>query len=63
MTQAAKRGEIYHLWWHPHNFGVNQTENLAGLETILKHYATLEKSFEMKSKTMAEVTPETEPIG
>lgn len=20
---AAQEGLIYHLWWHPHNFGVN----------------------------------------
>lgn len=23
MTCAAKNGEAYHLWWHPHNFGSN----------------------------------------
>lgn len=26
MTYAAKHKQIYHLWWHPHNFGI-QTEN------------------------------------
>ena len=23
MTHAAKKGLVYHLWWHPHNFGIN----------------------------------------
>ena len=23
IIQAAKAGEIYHLWWHPHNFGID----------------------------------------
>src|SRR5205823_6589952 len=28
MTDAAKRGRVYHLWWHPHNFGMHLAENL-----------------------------------
>jgi hypothetical protein len=28
MTHAAKRGEIFHLWWHPHNVSVDQEKTL-----------------------------------
>jgi hypothetical protein len=38
MTSAAKNNEIYHLWWHPHNFGNNPDENLSVLKKILQHY-------------------------
>lgn len=54
MTHAAKRGEVFHLWWHPHNFGVNQDENLKVLQNILKHFAYLQTTYRMESCTMAE---------
>lgn len=52
MTQAAKSGENYHLWWHPHNFGADVSANLAGLKTILEHFDTLRQSYCMQSVTM-----------
>lgn len=52
MTKAAKNGSIYHLWWHPHNFGINTTENLQQLHDILTHFNYLENSFGMKSINM-----------
>lgn len=55
MTYAARRGEAFHLWWHPHNFGVNLSHNLASLEEILRHYQHLHKRYGMESKTMAEI--------
>ncbi|HEU4677810.1 MAG TPA: polysaccharide deacetylase family protein [Candidatus Paceibacterota bacterium] len=55
MTHAAKRGEVFHLWWHPHNFGVNQDRNFKNLETILEHFASLRKTYGMESHSMAEV--------
>ncbi|MGI9419167.1 MAG: polysaccharide deacetylase family protein, partial [Geminicoccaceae bacterium] len=27
MTHAAAEGQIFHLWWHPHNFGMDQNDN------------------------------------
>lgn len=54
MTVAAKRGQNFHLWWHPHNFGVNTQTNLAGLSTILTHFKTLNKEYGMTSATMAD---------
>ncbi len=56
MTYAAKNHLVYHLWWHPHNFGINQQENLAFLEKILIHYMTLNKSYGFESRTMGEIS-------
>jgi peptidoglycan/xylan/chitin deacetylase (PgdA/CDA1 family) len=58
MTYAAKNGEGYHLWWHPHNFGLNLKENLAFLEEILKHYQQLHHQYGMQSKTMRSIAEE-----
>lgn len=56
MTHAAKEGEIFHLWWHPHNFGINQKQNFRNLTKILKHYKKLEKKYGMSSKNMSELS-------
>jgi len=54
LKAAAKRGEVYHLWWHPHNFGVNQQENLDALEEVLDLFDELRDRFGMQSMTMRE---------
>ena len=54
MTKAAKNRELYHLWFHPHNFGNNITENFNNLETIFKTFSTLNKEFGFESTTMSE---------
>lgn len=54
MTYAAKHGEMYHLWWHPHNFGDHTAENLNFLENILIHYQSLSKKYDYQSMTMNE---------
>ena len=54
MTYAAKYGEMYHLWWHPHNFGANMDKNFVFLEKILKTYQALQKQYDMTSMTMNE---------
>jgi len=56
MTYAAERGEVFHLWWHPHNFGVNIEQNLAMLERILTRFAALRDAGRMRSMTMCEAT-------
>ena len=28
LIHAAQNGEVYHLWWHPHNFGKDIEENM-----------------------------------
>jgi len=56
MTHAAKNGELFHLWWHPHNFGINTKENMEFLEKIIKHYKFLEKEYGFRSLTMKEIS-------
>ncbi len=54
MTFAAKNGLGYHLWWHPHNFGKYQTENLKFLKKILKHYQNLHHQYGFESTAMTD---------
>ena len=58
MTHAAKYGEMYHLWWHPHNFGSNMEQNFQGLEDILKHFKFLSETYDYKSASMESLTDE-----
>jgi hypothetical protein len=55
MTRAAQNGEVYHLWWHPHNFGSYPGESLSGLREIVQHYSECQKRFKMKSLSMGEI--------
>ncbi|QRM90160.1 polysaccharide deacetylase family protein [Lacinutrix sp. WUR7] len=52
MTYAAKQKQVYHFWWHPHNFGQNTEENFKALEELFNHYKTLNKTYNFNSKTM-----------
>lgn len=54
MTFAAKNNRLYHLWWHPHNFGDALQENLEDLELILSHYKDLNLKYGFESKSMGE---------
>ncbi len=53
MTYAAKNGLMFHLWWHPHNFGKNIFENIAFLEKILIHFEKLKKMYDFESIDMS----------
>lgn len=55
MTYAAKNGEIFHLWWHPHNFGNNVSKNMDILTKLLDHYDYLNQRYGMKSVNVAEL--------
>ena len=55
MTSAAKKKKIYHLWWHPHNFGKDMDKNFTILEKLLAHYRALNKKYNMQSRSMGEV--------
>ncbi|SDE76367.1 Polysaccharide deacetylase [Pricia antarctica] len=56
MTYAAKNKKVYHLWWHPHNFGVHQEENFKILNKILDHYDALKSKYGFESSTMGEIS-------
>lgn len=55
MKHAAQTRRLYHLYWHPHNFGINQEENLKMLEELLQYYAELKSLYKMESLSMEEV--------
>jgi hypothetical protein len=53
MTTAAEHGQVFHLWWHPHNFGRHLAQSMAFLERILVHFESLRRRHGMESLTMA----------
>lgn len=55
MTRAAQAGQVYHLWWHPHNFGAFPKQSLASLELILMHFSQCRAKYAMESRSMMEV--------
>lgn len=55
MLHAARQQLNYHLWWHPHNFGVNQEENLNVLSNILGYYNQLHSEYGFANQTMAQL--------
>lgn len=55
IIYAARHNEVYHLWWHPHNFGANIEKNLAKLEDVLKCYSECRKKYGMQAYTMTEL--------
>ncbi len=55
MTLAAKNNEIYHLWWHPHNFGDDPIQSIQDLKSILIHFEKLREKFNFQSANMYEI--------
>lgn len=55
ISSAARNKEIYHLWWHPHNFGGSPVKNLQELKLILEHFRTCKNKFGFESLNMAGV--------
>jgi hypothetical protein len=49
---AALEDAIFHIWFHPHNFGVNLEENLGVLEAILQEFAFARERYGMRSLSM-----------
>lgn len=54
MESAAKRGQDFHLWWHPHNFGANTEQNMRVLRDTLAHYRELRERYDWPSRNMGE---------
>lgn len=55
MDDAARQGRLFHLWWHPHNFGRHLKENMTFLRQIVAHFTTLERRYGMTSLNMGEI--------
>lgn len=56
MTHAAKNKHLYHLWWHPHNFGKDLDQNISDLKKIYEHFQKLNKKYGFESETMSSVS-------
>jgi peptidoglycan/xylan/chitin deacetylase (PgdA/CDA1 family) len=55
IRAAAKNRGIFHLWWHPHNFGTQTQENLGFLRSVLTVFAEQRRIHGMQSLSMIEV--------
>ncbi|MFK8036078.1 MAG: polysaccharide deacetylase family protein [Hyphomicrobiales bacterium] len=58
MELAARSGQSYHLWWHPHNFGRNTAENLSQLDRVIACFKRCRDDFGMVSRSMHDLAPE-----
>jgi len=54
MTSAARAGRLYHLWWHPHNFGRGTGDRMAALRAVLERFRALQEELGMESRGMSE---------
>ncbi len=63
LREAAATRSIFHLWWHPHNFGVRTAENLAFLRGILEEFDGLRERHGMASLSMGGVVEHVERAG
>lgn len=57
MSAACQRNHVFHLWWHPHNFGKDTAENIAFLKGVIEHYKKLRDQHGMASLNMTELCP------
>jgi hypothetical protein len=52
IQRAAVFNEIVHLWWHPHNFGINTDQNIDFLRKLLEAFCRYRDSHGMRSMSM-----------
>jgi hypothetical protein len=55
METAARHGRVFHLWWHPHNFGARVDDNCRMLEAVLERFQSLRQSTGFRSLSMGEL--------
>lgn len=58
MKNAAKKGKIMHIWWHPHNMGEDPNKFLEQIQSLLQYYKELNAIYGMESKNMGELAEE-----
>ncbi|OOG76555.1 polysaccharide deacetylase family protein [Algoriphagus sp. A40] len=62
MELTANLGEIYHLWWHPHNFGNDPEQSLLELDEVINHYLELRDKYGMESLHMKNLGEKVKPL-
>lgn len=60
MTHAAKCDKLFHIWWHPHNFGNDIDANVLFLKEIFNHFDFLKNKYGMCSLNMKEIAEKLE---
>jgi peptidoglycan/xylan/chitin deacetylase (PgdA/CDA1 family) len=55
MLDAARKRRLYHLYWHPHNFGRDLDDNIDMLRVLLDDYSRCRTEYGMESLAMGEV--------
>ena len=55
MQDAARRRDVFHVWWHPHNFGSDVVTSMRHLEIILDTFVRLRDADGMQSLNMRDV--------
>lgn len=63
LDDAAAQQRAFHLWWHPHNFGVNLEANLRFLRRVLDHFRMRQQRGAMESLNMGELANRLEEAG
>jgi peptidoglycan/xylan/chitin deacetylase (PgdA/CDA1 family) len=63
LERAARRREIFHLWFHPTNMVAEMETMFSGLNEILTHVSQLRKAGVLDVMTMAEVSARFENEG
>ena len=58
MLYAAKHDLCFHLWWHPHNIGVDTDFHMKQLEELFQYYQELQRKYHMRSLNMGELAQE-----
>jgi hypothetical protein len=56
MKRAAETGKVYHLWFHPEDFGTYPVENLQLLAQVLDAFEELRETHGMQSLSMADAS-------
>src|SRR5579872_925306 len=54
MSNAARQGRLYHLWFHPEDIGVNLGRSLAFLRRVFECFARIREKGEIESLNMRE---------
>jgi peptidoglycan/xylan/chitin deacetylase (PgdA/CDA1 family) len=54
LDGAAKRGDVFHLWFHPSNFADGTEEQFQVLEIILRHADALRREARLEVLTMGD---------
>lgn len=63
METAAQKGEMYHLWWHPHNHGRYPEQSLQEVKIVMDHFLRCRELYGMQSYSINSYTENQLPPG